>query len=33
MGRIHAAYPDRMETETMPNGHFFPETGTRYRLK
>jgi len=22
-----------LETETVPNGHFFPETGTRYRLK
>ncbi len=22
-----------LETATMPNGHFFPETGTRYRLK
>jgi hypothetical protein len=30
--RIAAAYPEKMQTETVPNGHFFPETGTRYRL-
>lgn len=33
MRRIAEAYPERFETVTLPNGHFFPDTGTRYRLK
>jgi hypothetical protein len=31
--RIFDAYPDKMEVEEVPNGHHFPETGRRYRLK
>lgn len=33
MRKIAEAYPERFESVTIPQGHFFPDTGTRYRLK
>lgn len=33
MSRLQSIYPERIEFEEVPNGHHFPETGRRYRLK